>query len=257
MAGEEGSFRPDATIQKQLAILMDSVPDRALFHQQIDKLRKISEKTGKRTILLQSVWFGSRGKDVKEAMAKYLVIRHLDISTEEVLDALIPYLDTTDVAIKKEIVKLLQRAENWHEDMPVPDFTCYERYIQDAIKKKQDPSHALLEHIYDSSPGRAFLLMLKVYTQEIEHEKVKPLLWAEHVVAEMFWKRDNGFLEPKQSDPEAIRQLEYLAERKEWWARLYVAEIVRKNTELLTEKIRKSLKKERHLLVQKRWKVIK
>ena len=59
----------------------------------------------------------------------------------------------------------------------------------------------------------------------------RTILWAEHVVADTLWKLQHGFDKPDDLT-NAVAQLKILAARRQWWARLYVAEIMRQHHEL-------------------------
>src|SRR3990172_8389184 len=59
------------------------------------------------------------------------------------------------------------------------------------------------------------------------------ILLAEHIVSNAIWLNKNGFAEQFQKAlPEATAELAKLAKHKEWWARLYVAWIMRQHPEL-------------------------
>ena len=64
------------------------------------------------------------------------------------------------------------------------------------------------------------------------NKEIKPILWTEHVVSDMLWRQQYGFLPPDASDPAALGELAALARHDAWWVRLYVAEIMRRHAAL-------------------------
>ena len=66
-----------------------------------------------------------------------------------------------------------------------------------------------------------------------EPMSLRAFFWGRHVVEDALWKEDKGFDKAAaDARPAAIEQLDLLSKRKEWWARLYVAEIIRQHKEL-------------------------
>jgi hypothetical protein len=82
-------------------------------------------------------------------------------------------------------------------------------------------------------------------------EQRKPFLWAGHVVDDMLWKRQNGFIPPKEIPAEVPPQLDLMAARPEWWARLYVAAIMAQHKELATPELITKLRRDENELVRK------
>jgi hypothetical protein len=79
-----------------------------------------------------------------------------------------------------------------------------------------------------------------IQRQEAKIEQSEMLL-AEHVVSNAIWLKENGFAERFQATlPEAVEELKNLA-KGEWWARLYVAEIMRQHPELRESNVLRQL----------------
>jgi hypothetical protein len=76
------------------------------------------------------------------------------------------------------------------------------------------------------------------------------ILLAEHIVSNAIWLNENKFSERFQAAlPEAKEQLLKLARHREWWARLYAAEIMRQHPELRQENIVQQLQEDADELV--------
>lgn len=96
----------------------------------------------------------------------------------------------------------------------------------------------LVRYMYETDPGMALLAVMRAH-QVREPAQIKRILWAEHLVSEVLWKQKFGFLKPSEVDAAAVEQLTSLSTHEAWWARLYVAEVMRqqpafRGAELLT-----------------------
>jgi hypothetical protein len=75
---------------------------------------------------------------------------------------------------------------------------------------------------------------------------------AEHIVSNAIWLNENGFADRfQQALPEAKEQLKKLAEHDQWWARLYVAEIMRRQREFRDPGLLAKLREDDNELVKK------
>ena len=99
----------------------------------------------------------------------------------------------------------------------------------------------------------------KEIRQKVESELRREVLLAEHIVSNAIWLKEHGFGEEFQKAlPEAKAQLWKLSERDdEWWARLYVAEIMRRHPELRQPLVIQRLSADDNALVSKTAKSIK
>jgi hypothetical protein len=80
----------------------------------------------------------------------------------------------------------------------------------------------------------------------------KAINLAEHIVSNAIWLNDNGFADRFQRDlAEAQQELKKLSEHDYWWARLYVAEIMRRHRELRDPKVLDKLREDSNELVNK------
>jgi hypothetical protein len=84
------------------------------------------------------------------------------------------------------------------------------------------------------------------------------LLLAEHIVSDAIWLQENKFAERFQRAlPEATAELAKLAKHPQWWARLCVVYIMRKNPELRDRDVMEQLQKDSNALVSKAAKSVK
>jgi hypothetical protein len=153
------------------------------------------------------------------------------------------------------------------------NYEDYLEYVQLKVSHKEEVPTAFIKYIYDRSPGRALLVFayanshgdittrLQVIRKSIEARRqgLEPqvesgqqleggrqarliersdLELAEHIVSNAIWLNKNKFNNRFQAAlPDATAELAKLAKHKQWWARLYVAYIMRQNPMLLQERI--------------------
>ncbi|MEX0676598.1 MAG: hypothetical protein WD063_05955 [Pirellulales bacterium] len=184
----------------------------------------------------------------EKAAALAILAQHISsASKSQTLQAVLPYLTKSDDATQQVVNRLLGRIEDASGGRP-PDFRHY------PLRDDSESGLALIEHMFRRSPDDALQsFVLAVY----QDERRKPLLWARHVVDDALWKRQNGFVPAKEPDAVVTRELEKMAGRDEWWARLYAAEIIRQHPEFGKDELVKRLADDPHPLVQKTAKTIR
>jgi hypothetical protein len=145
-------------------------------------------------------------------------------SSLTLIKAVLPYLGTADPQLRKELHHTLMWVDQMHGSKK--DFTQYEFYLKNNTN---DSTKALVTYMYDRDPPAALLSMARIYgTKDVEADLAAIL----------------------KSDPKAA--LQSLADRPEWWARLYVAEMMKKNPQLRDPVILKKLEKDNHPLVREK-----
>jgi hypothetical protein len=77
-------------------------------------------------------------------------------------------------------------------------------------------------------------------------DELKAILWAEHVVSDVLWMQQYGFLSPDEVEPAATRELVKLSGHKEWWVRLYVAGIIRQHPSFRQPELIDRLQRDEH-----------
>jgi hypothetical protein len=85
-----------------------------------------------------------------------------------------------------------------------------------------------------------------------EKEQLSEILLAEHIVSNAIWLKENDFAEQySKAMPEATAELVKLAKHKQWWVRLYVAEMMRRHAGLREPSVLKQLASDNNQLVAK------
>lgn len=168
------------------------------------------------------------------------LVRHISTaSNQEIVQALQPYFEKSDAATQAVVSEFLFHVER---ASGTPDFSYY------PLSDDSASGLAIVEHMFRRSPGQALQTFAMAVFQD---ERRKPLLWARHIVDDALWKRQYGFDPAKGPDAAVTEQLEKMAGRDEYWARLYAAEVIRQHPEFGTNELATRLKMDPHPLVHK------
>lgn len=226
-ADRAAAIAPDESYQSVLTS-MAKASDRS----DVDSLAERLVAMGDRDRLVeQVVWFAAAGATSPETRGVAgRVLARIDRPKEPVVRTLARLLDDPNAAVQAVSREMLQGYEDQSATRP-PDFSVYRAVIEDDVRAKREPQASLVRHMYESDAGAALLTMVRAY-QLRKPEEIKPILWGEHVVSDLMWRRRYGFVEPRAVDSAAVRELAGMAKHRQWWVRLYVAEIVRANPEL-------------------------
>jgi hypothetical protein len=168
------------------------------------------------------------------------------------------------------------------------NYDDYKQYVSRKLGRGEEVPAGFIRYIYEQSPGRALLvfayasrtpdmvariqLMRKAHEarqqgkelepqqheafqqseerQEVRLRAKRQIELAEHVISNAIWLDEHGFIVRLQKAlPEAKEALATLAQG-EWWARLYVAYIMRQHPKLLQPDLMQQLSADSHALVR-------
>jgi hypothetical protein len=176
------------------------------------------------------------------------ILEDARIPKEAAVTALVIHLDSADQSVQRMVRSLLRGYEDRSATRP-PDFSAYRAIIETAVRAGKEPSDSLVKFMYETDPGTALLTMMRGY-QLRDPNEMKPILWAEHVIADMFWKRQFGFLAPQEVPAATVNELDALSRHERWWVRLYVAELLHCHSELRRPEMFDRLREDRHPVVR-------
>lgn len=217
-----------------------------------------------------------------------LVLNHLDFKPSLVIRVLAPFLDADEQI--SGFAKLWFASHDTSDSptfKPV-NYQDYFEYVRRQLGRGEEIPTGFIKYIYERSPGQALLVFtyassasdmvgrLKLMRNVLEarqqgkvpepqdvtaaqlEEKGKvrskagrEIELAEHIVSNAIWLKENDFSERFAAAlPEAKEELAKLARHKEWWARLYVAYIMRQHPELRQPDVLQQLRKDSHPLVR-------
>jgi len=249
-ADDRNPIAPDADVQSRLDRVVRIATDRKAkswdHAAAIEKeLREIAEKDPEK--LVQQV-LSCRVQSAAESEERSLVVLQLidyfRIPDTAIVHAVIPYMGTPNEHLRDSIDLLLRSVEG-RGPPGHPDYSSYSTWIR---LSKNEPPRELVRRMYQRCPGTALLTMREIYVRE--PERVKGLLWAEHVISDTIWKHRHGFLPTNTVESEAATQVAKLAKDDAWWVRLYVAEILRQHPAFRTPELVERLTKDPHELVR-------
>lgn len=238
---------PDDTYQVALTNLFNA-PDKPAFDRQADQLLALRDG-GVQQLIPQLLWFAAQhDQDVRAKAFVGEVLARLSAPKEVIVAALAPQLDNRDDTVTAMVQDLLKGYEDRSAIRP-PDFSAYRTIIEADVRSGREPQTSLVHFMYSSDPGTALQTMVRA-CQLRDPAEIKPILWSEHVVAELFWKRRYGFAERKAVEAEVLQELDKLSRHPRWWVRLYAAEIVKAHPELGNPEVVKRLKDDADIRVR-------
>lgn len=164
-------------------------------------------------------------------MAKRLLFSNLlqGMTPSDIVAAVAPkYEQTSDPKLEYGLRQALGMAtlKDGRVDSVNPNFDAFSAYI---AEKKEHPPRKLVGFMYGHNPQAAVLSMSCVYGDKAAETELADKL---------------------KGDPKAA--LQSLADRPEWWARLYVAETMKKQPQLRDAAILKRLEKDDNPLVKEK-----
>lgn len=239
---------PDDAYQAALTDLFNA-PDKAAFNRQADQFFAL-RAGDTRQVVAQLLWFAARHHDKARTKAFVgKVLTRLEAPKDVIVVGLAPHLDNREENVRVMVQELLTGYED-RSATRQPDFSAYRALIEADVRAGKEPPPSLVRLMYTSDPGTALQNMVRA-CQLRDPAEIKAILWGEHVVAELFWKRRYGFVERKAVDAAAVQELDKLARHPRWWVRLYVAEIIRAHPELGLPEVLDRLKEDADRRVSK------
>ena len=199
-------------------------------------------------LLQQLVLYSANATNAREKIVAGAVIDELDVPERTVVRAIVPLLDSEDAAVRRQTANVLGNYEDASAGRP-PNFALYRELVAEAVRRGEEPPAGLVRHLYATHPGNALLSLMRAM-QVREPERLKQILWAEHVIADTLWKQEFGFLQSAETEPAARSELSKLSRDEAWWARLYAAEIMRRHEAFRSTAIVDDLRNDEHELVR-------
>jgi hypothetical protein len=192
------------------------------IREQFEQLRRMAGQD--RDLVLQLLYFDAHARTERDRWLSMAVVKHLAISNETFTEVGLSLLDAEDEATRKQAFGCLTRADRTSKGGI--DFSRYETILRENDRK---PRQRLIQYMYWRDPQVALLSMSRVYgNKAVETELADKL----------------------KGDPKAV--LQSLADRPEWWARLYVAETMKKRPEMRDSATVKKLEKDDNPLVKEK-----
>lgn len=138
------------------------------------------------------------------------------------------------------------------------------RHYSSYLENHQDVVTApyLIAHMFRTAPGEAFHALIQARYFGVPYPPlplskgasnnagIRPLLYAEHVISDVIWHQHFRFDIAPEQLAKAKNELNTLSQHKDWWVRLYVAEIMQQHPELRVKEVTERLKKDENELIR-------
>jgi hypothetical protein len=244
----------------------------------IQELKALNDAVSDKHEIVKQIAVFSMGPSEGHPLAALAVLDMLELPPKVVIRVLAPHLDSENVKLRSFVRDWFQGHDKGGPDDPLKpvNFQDYVDYV-----RGQEPPDAFKEYIFQRSPSRALLVYYEADyrtraaaniraaaaviraegEEEIEAAKreaavdlaglpatPKDVLLAEEVISHAVRMNKLG---SEEAMPEAKRRLAELADHKEWWVRLYVAEMMRRHRMLRQDEVVAKLAKDENALVKK------
>lgn len=185
------------------------------------KLIELQEKAGgAQELVRQLLYFGAQSKSTREGMLPWVIIEQMNISQDDIRDALIPCFETDDRELLREVHEWLEGVD-YDRSAKRYAFASYEKVIRDA---RNGIPQGLIKYMYETSPDVAFSSMATVY---LDKDDAKALI-------------------DQVKGGDEAQAVDRLSKRPEWWAKLYAAEKMKQNPKLRDPELIERLKKSKN-----------
>jgi hypothetical protein len=224
-------FVPDPAIQAQVRKIAKTTNDTGYVY--IDELKGMANGN-KDELARQAIWFSAKSHDERDVWLGGILMGQLGITNkEDILNAIRPFLWTTDADLKDQLHDMLF----WVEGEPArsnPDFSRFAPILQ---ANKTNPPEALVQYIFSRSPSKALKVLCDIYIDDATERQ--QILDADRAIREYLQfahdvplkERTAGKLRDTEAGHLAQSALKFLSQRSEWPVRRYV-EAMNGNPEL-------------------------
>lgn len=246
---EKNTIIPNEKYQTMIHSLLKEATTREDVERRINKLINDVGPANITHLVEQALFCVQNAKDKYDKVTGGYILRTLAKEKKGAyVWGILPYIGSNDTKLVSIIKSTLAEVDHT-QVLGIYDFGYYQSALGSLHRKNITPPSVLIQHMFERSPGLAVLCCARVYANN-DIETLKEILWAEHVVSDVLWKQQHGFIKANETEPAAMEQLDKLSQHKAWWARLYVAEILRQHPEFKTVDIVKRLESDENELVQ-------
>lgn len=218
--------RPDAAIQTAIEHAAKQLSQARTEAEATQVVQTLAQKVTNETQLVEQVlYFLRHGITTEEqGYGVVVLVNKLPVDRQRKAETAVAYLDTSDKDTRRIVEEFLDTASTLPGNKR--DFSALETILR---QKQPDVQSVLVAFMYCRDPKAAVLSMSRVYSDKAAETELADKL---------------------KGDPKAA--LQSLADRPEWWARLYVAETMKKQPQLRDPAILKKLEKDDHPLVKEK-----
>jgi hypothetical protein len=196
-----------------------------------------------------------------------LMLNLLDLPSSIPIRVLAPYLDADNRRLR-DFTQIWfhnhdsQRRIHGRPPLGSVNYYDYMQYVRSTLNRNEEVPIPFIKYLYEDQPGKALLVFAYgsqragISDAPTQRRNVvrarREIELSERTISNAIWLKQNDFDESFQKAlPEAADELAKLAKHREWWARLYVAEIMRRHREFQQKDILQQLTKDDNALVRK------
>jgi len=208
-----------------------------------DAARALAELAGAQhnTIVPQLVYFAMQQHDTRPAMVPAALRARLAISDTEMIEALIPYLDTPDATLRAQLYNWLGAADAPHGG--APDFDVYRPIL---AARRDAPPRGLIRYLYETDPDGA----VHVLIDSIEDARARTTWTQAQAPITAAWVSERSAHPDAALIAAARPAVITLAASEVWWLRLYAAASLRAMPALRTPDLAAQLRSDPDPLVR-------
>jgi hypothetical protein len=237
-----------ASLRERVANLHDSIADKNEIVKQI------------------AVYAASPGEG--QPLLALGLLETLEIPPSVVIRGLAPYLDAENKNLRSFVRDWFQGHDNAgptsSQKAPV-NYQDYFAYVRVRTNAKQEIPAPFVDYVFERSPGEALLIFnkadrLRGVSARLQGANLpqEDVALAERVVSNAIWFKQHRYNERFQAAlPDAKSELLKLGSHEQWWARRYVAEIMRRHPELRQDDVLQKLRQDSDDSVSKAAKAIR
>jgi hypothetical protein len=234
--------------------------------RELQNLKNLAPDQGE--LVKQIAIFAATDSDEEQQpLVAVVILGWLQLPPKITIRTLAPYLDTKNAQLHSFLYDIFRGLDNADSaEWGAVNYKEYLDYVRASVNRGEEIPAPFIKYIYERSPGRALLVFAKgtanvsAQLQAIrtgvearqegrelteqeraeiaqvraesqrEGQERREIVLAEHIISHALWLKKHGFDEQfHEALPEAVEELKKLAKHDEWWAKLYVAYIMRQN----------------------------
>lgn len=273
---EKLPIQPEPSIQEQFDKVIDALnnsPDPPQDNIEARReIKDLKDSVADKSDIVEQLIVYAAGPDEEQPLKALMILHLLDLPPKIIIPELAPYLNDDDIKVSSFVSDWFQSHDNVG---PSKDYVDY------VSRRKEDIPNGFVEYLFERSPNEAFLVFVRAEPKSNAVKKIEALrkkmdqqrpgwdeglpqaragagieqnelLLAEHIISNAIWLRKYGFHDRfPNTMREAKQQLSQLSEHNQWWARLYVAEIMKRHRELRQAEVLEKLSRDSNELVSK------
>jgi len=236
---------PQVQVQKRIAIVLRSGNDDIAFHRAMAEMLATArdENWDAKRLLTEVLDYYPKVEGNDQLTTYHRMLQAMQVPPAALVAVAAPRLaDAKAGEISQTMLRLAAPAD--------PSGRTDFRHFADFLQANQNPlPQPLITWMYQRDPASAMWQLVAVYGTRLAPSDRRALGLGEHVISEIVWRQQAGLIQATQFDAAASDQLDLLSKFKEWYVRLYVAEVAVRNPLLAKPEMVNRLRHDENALV--------